>query len=149
MAERFLFFFCPAVLHGSIDGQGEAEQRGTMGGEEAAESGLVEDEVDLDGGFLTEAEPITAEESEAAVLGWAERGEPEERWAQLGPAELDVCLGPLQESRAPVRIPLEEAERYSRFCHRCRWLRGKVPPGLSDRPSQRCSSPQRLRRPCV
>ncbi|XP_075870691.1 guanine nucleotide exchange factor DBS isoform X4 [Nelusetta ayraudi] len=112
-----------------------------MGGEEAAESGLVEEEVDLDGGFLIETELITAEEeeweiagtgdpaltgdggeTEAAVLGWAERGEPEERWAERGCAELDVCLGPLEESRAPVRISLEEAERYSRFCRRCRWL---------------------------
>lgn len=140
--------FFPAGLHGSSDGEGETERRGTMGGEEAAESGLVEEEVDLDGGFLIETELITAEEeeweiagtgdpaltgdggeTEAAVLGWAERGEPEERWAERGRAELDVCLGPLEESRAPVRISLEEAERYSRFCRRCRWLCGKVPPG--------------------
>lgn len=125
---------------------GEAERRGTMGGEEATQSGLVDDEVDLDGSFLTGTELIPAEgdESESAgpgdpaalpgdggeaeaALGRQEKGEPEERGAELGRAELDVCLGPLEEGRPPVRICLEEAERYSRFCRRCRWLCGKMP----------------------
>lgn len=111
-----------------------------MGGEEATQSGLVDQEVDLDDSFLTETELITAEgeesesagaallgdggEMEAALLGWPERGEP------VGRTGLDVCLGPLEENGAPVRISLEEAERYSRFCRRCRWLCGKAPLGL-------------------
>lgn len=111
-----------------------------MGGEEATQSGLADEEVDLDGSFLTETEKITAEgeESESAAPGepalLSDGGEteaallePEERRAELGQAGLDVCLGPLEESRAPVRISLEEAERYSRLCRRCRWLCGKMP----------------------
>lgn len=139
MAARF-------SLHGSKASEGRS---GTMGGEDATQSGVVEEEVDLDRSFLTETKLMTAEggesessgpggpavprdggETEAAPLGWPERGEPEVRRAQLGHAELDVCLGPLEERRAPVRISLEEAERYSRFCRRCRWLCGKVPLGL-------------------
>lgn len=145
MAERFF----PAWEQKAGEGE-EAERRSTMGGEEATQSGLVDKEVDLDGSFVTETELIGAEREDsrsgapgdaaslgdggemeaAAPLGRPERGEPEERRAGLGHAGLDVCLGPLEESGALVRIPLEEAERYSRLCRRCRWLCGKTPLGL-------------------
>lgn len=105
-----------------------------MGGEEATQSGFVEEEVDLDRSFLTGTNGGELESSgpgdpvPAGDGGVTEGGEPQERRVQLGRLDLDVCLGPLEESR--VRISLEEAERYSKFCRRCRWLCGKMPLGL-------------------
>lgn len=117
-----------------------------------AESGLTEEEVELDGGFCMELSIAERKELEItehgglvfagargdgsemeAALGSARRGETKERRVeemddQLTPeedAELDACLGPLEESAGLVRISLEEVERYSRFSRRCRWLCGR------------------------
>lgn len=117
-----------------------------------AESGLTEEEVELDSGFCMELSIAEREELEITehggpvfagargdgsemepTLGSVRGGETKERRVekvddQLTPeedSELDVCLGPLEESAGLVRISLEEVERYSRFSRRCRWLCGR------------------------
>lgn len=116
-----------------------------------AESGLTQEEVELDSGFCMELSIAEGEELEItehggpvfagtrgdgsemeAALGSVRGGETKERRTEEvddqtpeEDAELDVCLGPLEESAGLVRISLEEVERYSRFSRRCRWLCGR------------------------
>lgn len=122
-----------------------------MGGEETAESGLTEEEVELDSGFCMELSIAEREELEITEhggpvfagargdgsemeppLGLVRGGETKERRVEEADdqtpevdVELDVCLGPLEESAGLVRISLAEVERYSRFSRRCRWLCGR------------------------
>lgn len=78
------------------------------------------------GGNQEEGENEAGSRVSDAETGVEINKETEEEEEETGGA-LDVCLRPVQESGGPVRISLEEVERYYRFSRRCRWLCGRCP----------------------
>lgn len=79
------------------------------------------------GGIQEEGEMEAGSRVSDAETGVEIDEETEEEEEEEAGGALDVCLRPVQESGGPVRISLEEVERYYRFSRRCRWLCGRCP----------------------